>query len=162
MTQCPILLFQCECWQCVQVSVWIKDRSLCAKTSNCSFLLPDVSSLRLLSYRHLLATLPNSSPYVIISMVQSWGAEKLVKLHQSIQIHLITDFLYVYVLSSFPVTPSVFSGPNSHRVWPKIECDFVPQEWICQKTHYWCGGAEVMGLWSHRSLEVTGELHRNL
>lgn len=82
---CAISLFQCEWWQCVQVSVWIKDWSVCAKTSNCSFLLPDASSLRLLSYRYHLAMLPNSSPYVIINILRSWVAEKLMRLHQSTQ-----------------------------------------------------------------------------
>lgn len=146
-TQCPISLFQCEWQQCVQVSVWIKDWSVCAKTSNCSFLLPDASSPRLLSYRHLLAMLPNSSPYVIINILRSWVAEKLMRLHQSTQSPPEHRFSLCICPFFIPLPPLVvFPGPKSHRMWPRVECDFVPQEWICQKAHYQCGGAGVIGL----------------
>lgn len=119
--QCPIPLFQCEWQQCVQVSMWIKDWSVCAKTSNCNFLLPDASSLRLLSYRHLLATLPNSSPYVIINMVRSRVAVKLVRLHQSTQSPPDHRFSLCICPFFIPLPPLVvFPGPKSHRMQPRV------------------------------------------
>ena len=39
-------------------------RSVCAKTSNCSFLVPDVYNLRLLTYRDLLLEPDNPFPCV--------------------------------------------------------------------------------------------------
>lgn len=120
---------------CAGISVDKRLNSVCK--NNCCFLLPDASSLRLLSYRHLLATLPNSLPYVIINTVRSWAAKKLVRLHQRTQSPPEHRFSLCICHFFIPLPPLVvFPGPKSHRMRPRVECDFVPQEWICKQAHY--------------------------
>lgn len=69
-----------------------------AKTRNCSFLLPDVYSLRLLAYKDLLPRLATLLS-VLITILRSQVEVVVVALENTTKSHLT---IHVSVLSSLP------------------------------------------------------------